>query len=56
MTNYRQDEAFRNEMVADDLLPRAIEWIRANLSPEDVFPESELVEWAEDRGYTKAEA
>jgi len=32
-------------------LDQAIEWIKNNLTPEDVFDEEDLIEWAEDNGF-----
>jgi hypothetical protein len=36
-----------------DLLDTAVDWIRDNLSPEDVFNREQLKQWASDDGYTK---
>jgi len=33
-----------------DLLNSAIDWIRTNLNPGDIFEEKELFEWVSDRG------
>ena len=35
----------------DQLLETAIEWIRKNMEPEDVFSETDLQSWAENNGY-----
>jgi len=32
-------------------LDEAIEWIKHNLNPEDVFDEGDLEEWATDNGF-----
>lgn len=43
----------------DQLLDHCIDWIRNNLSPEDVFRSSDLEswakDWAEDNGYKQTE-
>lgn len=53
MTTYSQDKTFISEVIGSDLLQNAINWIAQNLSPDDVFADSELEEWAEDNGYVK---
>ena len=58
VTTYRQDAEFFREMQPEEdmeLLGKAVEWIRSNLEPEDVFKERDLVAWAESQGYIKAE-
>ena len=47
----RQSQEFQDSIMPIDLLERAIDWIRANLSPEEVFTVNELEEWAEYSGY-----
>ena len=47
-----------NKMFSEHILPRypldeAIDWIRANLTPEDVFYSLELIDWALDNGFVK---
>lgn len=39
---------FRNAMVSDALLAKAMTWIGENMKPEDVFPEDKLKKWAGD--------
>jgi hypothetical protein len=34
------------DCIVDDALDKAIEWIRDNLSPDEVFVEEHLTEWA----------
>lgn len=36
--------------ISENLLDDAIEWIRENLRPEEVFEEDELKSWAEKMG------
>ena len=47
----REKQDFQDAIMPMDLLERAIDWIRANLSPEEVFTVNELEEWAEYSGY-----
>ena len=51
-TTPKQDREFFAEMHPEDtgLLATAIEWIRSNLNPEDVFEFDDLDTWAVDRG------
>lgn len=51
MTTGKQDRDFINEMMASDLLERAIEWIQRNLNPEEVFKDHDLRTWARDNGF-----
>lgn len=57
MTTPRQCEIFLHEMLGDqdDLLDRAIEWIKYSLNPEDVFDQDDLERWAESEGYKKSD-
>ena len=48
-----QDKAFRDTLIADDLLDTSIEWIQNNLDPDDVFNEAQLQDWALSNGYKK---
>lgn len=48
-TTQRRD--FIESAMPQDLLGDAIDWIAANLSPEDVFSVNELEEWAYENGY-----
>ena len=53
MTTVRQDSEFKDAIVPSSLLEEAIEWIKSNMEPEDVFNDDDLKTWAEDSGYTK---
>jgi len=53
MATFSQDKQFLNDVVGNDLLDRAMEWMRKNLTPDDVFTEKELALWAENNRYTK---
>jgi len=48
-TTERRD--FIESVIQQDILGDAIDWIAANLSPEDVFSVNELEEWAYENGY-----
>lgn len=50
-----QDKAFISEVVSDDLLKKAVEWIQNNMEPEDVFEHGKLSTWAVDSGYIRPE-
>ena len=37
--------------VSDDVIYDVVSFIKRNLSPEDVFDNSDLADWAESNGY-----
>lgn len=49
-TSYSEDQAFATA-VFGQILGEAIDWIEANLDPDDVFSKEELGSWAECNGY-----
>lgn len=50
MPTARQCDDFAASVLnTDSLLDEAIEWIKNNLSPTDVFEERELLAWAQDQ-------
>jgi hypothetical protein len=55
----KQDREFGTAIIeliqSREFLSAAIKWISANLSPEDVFPERELREWAKENGFSEVE-
>ena len=53
MTTPTQDREFIRQIFPDTLLEEAIEWIRGNLNPEEVFSERDLEVWAENNGFEK---
>lgn len=60
MPTTRQQKDFADTIIeAVDISPKglgiAIDWIRENLDPEDVFDEKKLSAWAEENGYIKSE-
>ena len=50
MTTAYQDERFIAAVISKTLLEESIEWIASHLSPEDVFDEKALRNWAESYG------
>lgn len=50
-TTSKQDSDFLSAVISSELLEDAILWILKNLSPEDVFSEEDLREWALENGY-----
>jgi len=59
MTTSRQDNAYR-DMILGKLgssiqLEDAVEWIKSNLNPEDVFDEKDLRQWAEENDFVPRE-
>ncbi|MDY0227248.1 MAG: hypothetical protein RBR38_10505 [Desulfomicrobium apsheronum] len=47
----KQERDFIESIMPQYMLGEAINWIRANLSPEDVFTVNELEELADYNGY-----
>ena len=54
-TTVMQDKNFAYEMFGTEKLEQAIEWIQKNLSPEDVFNQEQLDNWAQGNNYTGPE-
>lgn len=46
MSTTKQDNDFRDTLVSTRLLEEAIDWIRSNMKPDDVFEEKELIAYA----------
>lgn len=55
MTTHKENADFLANVIDSSLLDSSIDWIKTNLSPEDVFDEAKLHEWAENNGYTQIE-
>jgi hypothetical protein len=47
------NQQFGKELVGDELLNRAVEYIRDNLNPDEVYDKEDLEEWAIDNGFVK---
>jgi hypothetical protein len=45
-TTYKQDTLFISYLIPKDLLEQAIDWIKDNMEPEDVFSPEALKQWA----------
>ncbi len=56
MANYNERKSFIRDIIADDLLDMAIDWIKSNMNPDEVFDESQLEEWAENNDFVRGEA
>jgi len=50
-----ENEHFIREVIGNDALEDAVEWIGQNLDPADVFSYSQLEEWALDNGFAMEE-
>lgn len=50
-TSRREDSDFKDNMISDSFLSDAIDWIRGNLSPNQVFEFEQLEEWARDNDF-----
>lgn len=53
MATYTQEKAFIGAIISSDLLDNAIDWIKSNMSPDDVFDQKVLESWAEENKYVK---
>lgn len=50
----KQEREFVN-LLMEDALEKAMEWIGKHKSPEDVFSEQDLTRWAEENGFVREE-
>lgn len=55
ITDFNQSVVWPNLEAKDSFMDDATNWISANLSPDDIFSETQLEKWAEANGYVKAE-
>ena len=53
MSTTLQDRAFIKDVISETILESAVEWIRKNMDPEEVFREDQLQRWAENNEYEK---
>ncbi|MFC1924280.1 hypothetical protein ACFLXA_02820 [Chloroflexota bacterium] len=53
MTTATQDKSFLDHIIKSNILEDAVDWIGINLSPEDVFSDKDLEDWALDNGFIK---
>jgi hypothetical protein len=50
--SHRQKQAFVESVIdVDYFLESATEWIQNEFSPDELFSEAELEEWAKDNGF-----
>ena len=52
-TTGRKGRDFVDSVIPGNLLEEAISWIQANMSPEDVFTDAQLTDWAESNEFVK---
>jgi len=50
-TSSQQDQAFIRDVISDRILEEAIEWIKTNMEPDEVFDEKDLEFWAYENGF-----
>lgn len=48
MAGYNENKEFASAVLPQYLLDDAIDWIKANMAPEDVFSDDQLLDWARD--------
>lgn len=54
MPSTKDNEKFRDSLfIGKSLLDDALDWIRENMQPDEVFGDNELSEWAEENGFVK---
>jgi len=56
MATVSENKKFNRDFFDRDIfLDQVIDWIKSNLSPEDVFSGEQLILWAESNDYFKEE-
>jgi len=55
MVSWRDNKNFVNSVLGSNVLEDAVEWIKNNLQPDEVFTEDELGTWAYENGFLKEE-
>lgn len=53
MITTRDNQLFTESIMVDYPLDKAIEWIKRNFNPENVFDKAQLETWANENGYIK---
>ena len=53
VTEKQGDEFMRHCADSTDFLERALEWIRDNMDPEELYGDHEMEMWAKANGYKK---
>lgn len=52
MASRLENRKFAEALLPSNLLDDVIDWIQANMAPEDIFSKKQLEQWASDSGYT----
>lgn len=55
MATYSENKKAMDDIFPGAILDEFIDWIVENMPVEDVYPESDLAEWAEENGWVKSE-
>lgn len=57
MPTFREEDSFQSHIFNQlpKLLDSAMEWIAANMDPDEIFDHEKLNDWALDNGYGKPE-
>ena len=55
MTTPKQDSDFISQLIPDDLLEKAVQYIQDNLYIEEVFTSNQIENWARRNGYRQVE-
>lgn len=55
MATYSQIKQAIAEILPQFLLDEFIAWIQTNMTPDEIFTEEQLKEWAENNGYVEEE-
>lgn len=53
MFNWTQETDFINNVIGRGILDEAVDWVKSNLEPDEVYDKEELEEWAENNGFVK---
>ncbi len=53
VNNTQKQREFRADVISESLLQDAVNWISANVPPEEVYCDADLSHWAERNGYVK---
>ena len=51
MTTAMKEQFCRDVIISGPILDEMLDWIEANLGPQDVFTEEQLDKWAENHGW-----
>jgi len=42
-------KAFQNALFSEDMMENVMDWVRENYTPDEVFEEEDLAEWAQEQ-------